>query len=67
MHSRHFAAVLTLLACSMPSGRAPVADDRVPPNDGAIADVQAGRVETAKAIWWGFDPADATRIVPSSP
>jgi hypothetical protein len=26
-----------------------------------MADVQAGRVDTARASWWGFDPVDATR------
>ncbi len=33
----------------------------VPPNKKAVADVAAGRVDTAVASWWGFDPADATR------
>ncbi len=31
------------------------------PNQQAIADVQAGRTDTAHASWWGFDPADATK------
>jgi hypothetical protein len=33
----------------------------VPRNKNAIADVEVGRVETARASWWGFDPADATQ------
>lgn len=37
-----------------------------PPNEKAIADVQAGRVETAQASWWGFDPADATKALQSA-
>jgi len=62
MHFRHLARVLFLLAAgSMPSARSTVADDRVPRNDSAIADVRAGRVETARASWWGFEPTDATQ------
>ena len=38
-----------------------VADDGAPPDKEAIANVEAGRVETARASWWGFDPADATQ------
>ena len=37
-----------------------MADDSKPRNEKAIADVAAGRVETAQASWWGFDPQDAT-------
>ncbi|MBN2314340.1 MAG: right-handed parallel beta-helix repeat-containing protein [Sedimentisphaerales bacterium] len=38
-----------------------IANERVPRNMNAISDVEAGRVETARASWWGFDPADATK------
>jgi hypothetical protein len=37
------------------------ASDGVAPQPQRIANVQAGRVSTARASWWGFDPADATR------
>ncbi len=30
------------------------------PNQQAIAEVQAGKTDTARASWWGFDPVDAT-------
>ena len=51
------AALLGLpLACTS-------ATEIVPPNAKAIADVQAGRTETAKASWWGFDPADSTKAL----
>ena len=33
------------------------------PNQKAIADVDAGRTETANASWWGFNPEDATRAL----
>lgn len=32
-------------------------------NEKAIADVEAGRIETAKASWWGFDSTDATKAL----
>ncbi|MFO7902260.1 MAG: right-handed parallel beta-helix repeat-containing protein, partial [Pirellulaceae bacterium] len=35
----------------------------VPPNEEAISHVQAGRTETARASWWGFDPEDATKAL----
>lgn len=36
-------------------------DDALPPNRQAIAEVRAGRLDTALASWWGFDPTDATQ------
>jgi hypothetical protein len=39
------------------------ADEAVPPNEKAIADVQAGRVTTADASWWGFQAKDATQAL----
>ena len=54
-----FALVVLLglpLACTS-------AAEVVPPNAKAIADVEAGRTETAKASWWGFDPADSTKAL----
>jgi hypothetical protein len=37
------------------------AGNRVPRNKIAIAEVEAGRVKTASASWWGFDPVDTTK------
>ncbi|MBN1854935.1 MAG: right-handed parallel beta-helix repeat-containing protein [Pirellulales bacterium] len=42
-----------------------LAEDR-PRNEKAIADVEAGRVETARASWWGFNPSDATKALQSA-
>jgi hypothetical protein len=52
-------AVLSLIV--IPDGA--VAGEPVPRNEQAVANVQAGRVETAKASWWGFDPVDATEAL----
>ncbi len=53
---------LTMVATSdLPAARA--AEDVLSANQKAIADVQAGRVETANASWWGFDPADTTKAL----
>ena len=35
--------------------------DRLPQNEEAIAGIETERIETARASWWGFDPADATQ------
>ena len=37
-----------------------VSSAEVARNEKAIADVEAGRLETAKASWWGFDISDST-------
>lgn len=34
--------------------------EKIPPNPAAIAKVAAGQGAEARALWWGFDPADAT-------
>ena len=44
----------------------PSENEKVPRNDSAIDDVEAGRVETALASWWGFDPEDATKSMQSA-
>jgi len=35
-------------------------------NEAAIGDVLAGKCKEAKAAWWGFDPADATKALQSA-
>ncbi len=40
-----------------------VTQDRLPQNKEAIAGVETERIETARASWWGFDPADATQSI----
>ncbi|MFC1760900.1 right-handed parallel beta-helix repeat-containing protein [Planctomycetota bacterium] len=40
-----------------------IADEEVPLNKNAIADVEAGRTDTARASWWGFNPADTTQSI----
>ncbi len=37
--------------------------EALPRNEQAIADVEAGRVETARASWWGFNSEDATKAL----
>jgi hypothetical protein len=51
---------LDLLLVLVPAFLCRASDDVVAPQRQRIADVQAGRVHTAYASWWGFDPADAT-------
>jgi hypothetical protein len=34
--------------------------EKIPPDAAAIAKVAAGQTQEARALWWGFDPADAT-------
>ena len=52
---------LWLVLSLLPAATGIVAsDDVVAPNVEFIAEVQAGRVTTADASWWGFNPADAT-------
>lgn len=50
---RQFALVLTFLS-SVPLLAAPPADPR------AVDEVLRGERKEARAVWWGFDPADAT-------
>ena len=35
----------------------------IPPDEQAIAEVEAGGVDTAHAVWWGFDREDATKAL----
>lgn len=60
-HRSFFCAVLLGVLVVFFSSLAAEAEGVVPADQKAIADVQAGRVETARACWWGFDPADATK------
>ena len=53
-------ALSLIFAVSVSSIPQTTATGAVARNSSAIADVEAGRVETARASWWGFDPADAT-------
>lgn len=50
--------LLLPLVTLLPASPRAVAD--VPRNEQAVADVAAGRVDTARASWWGFDDTDAT-------
>ncbi len=34
--------------------------EKIPPNAAALAQVAAGQTQEARALWWGFDPTDAT-------
>jgi hypothetical protein len=53
--------VFLLLAVSLvPAFLCRASTDVIPPNEQALADVRAGRIDTARASWWGFDPLDAT-------
>jgi hypothetical protein len=62
MHYSCGTKILLLIAIvSVLFARRTIADDSVSRNESAIADVEAGRIETAHASWWGFDPADATK------
>ena len=52
MHCQRCATVLTLLLTySVSFARWTVAEDRASRNESAIAEVEAGRVETARASW----------------
>lgn len=44
------------LCCATPVSAA----DKIPPNQPALAEVAAGQCREARAVWWGFDPADST-------
>jgi hypothetical protein len=37
--------------------------DEISRNEQAISDVEAGRLDQARASWWGFDPVDATKTL----
>ena len=50
-------ALVMLLAASHSSNAATGRDEQ------AVADVAAGRVNTARASWWGFDETDATQAL----
>lgn len=57
------------LLCSLLGGAVPatsLCQDVTPPDSQAIAEVQAGGVQTAQALWWGFDPEDSTRQLQSA-
>ncbi len=64
--SQHIFVALTALAMlalvDLPLAWAS-STDTLQRNEKAIADVEAGRTETAKASWWGFDPVDATKAL----
>ena len=60
-HPSSFCAILLGLVIAISPSLAVGAEGVVPANPKAIADVAAGRTETARASWWGFDPTDATK------
>lgn len=57
-HTRQIALHLTVFALT---GSLLAAD--VARNEQAIADVQAGKLEEARASWWGFSTEDSTRAL----
>ena len=62
MHFTFHTKILSLIVIILvSSAQWTIAEDRVSENKNAIADIEAGRVEIARASWWGFDPVDATK------
>ncbi len=54
----HLALILVILLATSHSAHAATGRD-----EQAVADVQAGRVDMARASWWGFEAADATQAL----
>ena len=63
LHYRALSGLLTVLLLALAGIDMVAANDGVPRNERAIADVQSGRVTTAEASWWGFNPEDATQAL----
>jgi hypothetical protein len=59
--SRTLIAALSMAAFLIPTPECTAWNETLPPDEQAIAGVRDGRIETARASWWGFDPADATQ------
>ncbi len=51
------------LLLALMAGLRPSVAAELPRNEQAIADVEAGRVDTARALWWGFSEQDATKAL----
>jgi hypothetical protein len=62
-HSSCFEICTMTVAICFSFSSLTMAVDSVLPNKKAITDVESGRVETARASWWGFDQVDATRSI----
>ncbi|HOJ21937.1 MAG TPA: right-handed parallel beta-helix repeat-containing protein [Armatimonadota bacterium] len=56
---RGVACLLGLAAWLLPGA----AMAQVQRNEAAIRDVRLGKIQEAKASWWGFDPDDSTRML----
>jgi Right handed beta helix region len=57
-------AILTIVLLVTSIGRAETPGNIASPQ--AVADVVAGKVTTANAAWWGFDPDDSTTALQSA-